>query len=131
MNKTLLTLGATTLIAAFSGSAAHAQAWPSKPIHIVVPYTPGGSSDIIARAISQPLSEALKTTVIVENRPGANGNTGTDSVAKARADGYTLLLCDVQGAEVYTMSPTEFAPFFETERKRWAGVVAKGNLKLD
>ena len=64
-----------------------AQAWPGKTIRIVVPYTPGGSSDIIARAIAQPLSEALKQTVIVENKPGANGNTGTDPVAKAPADG--------------------------------------------
>lgn len=80
------------MLAAVAGSA-QAQAWPSKPIRIVVPYPPGGSSDIIARAISQPLSEALKQPVIVENKPGANGNTGTDFVAKS-TDGHTLLLCD-------------------------------------
>jgi len=69
-------------------------AWPSKTLHIIVPYPPGGSSDIIARAISQPLSEALKQTVIVENRAGANGNLGADLVAKSAPDGYTMLLCD-------------------------------------
>ena len=69
-------------------------AWPSKPIRIVVPYPPGGSSDIIARAISVPLADALKQTVIIDNKPGANGNTGTDFVAKS-TDGHTLLLCDV------------------------------------
>jgi tripartite-type tricarboxylate transporter receptor subunit TctC len=83
--------GALCLAAA---GIANAQAWPDKPIRIVVPYPPGGSSDIIARAISQPLSEALKQTVIVENKAGANGNTGTDFVAKS-TDGHTLLLCDV------------------------------------
>ena len=82
--------------------AAQAQAWPSKPLRIIVPYPPGGSSDIIARAISQPLSQALGQTVIVENRAGANGNTGADTVAKS-TDGHTLLLCDV-GALAITPS---------------------------
>ena len=95
-------LGAGLALAAAS-AIAQAQAWPAKPIRIIVPYTPGGSSDIIARAISQPLSEALGQTVIVENRPGANGNMGTDAVAKSPADGLTLLLCDV-GALAITPS---------------------------
>ena len=68
--------------------------WPNKTLRIIVPYPPGGSSDIIARAVSQPLSEALKQSVIVENRAGANGNLGAEIVAKAPADGYTILLCD-------------------------------------
>ncbi len=90
--------------------AASAQAWPGKTIRIIVPYTPGGSSDIIARAISQPLADALKQSVIVENKPGANGNTGTDFVAKSPADGYTLLLCDV-GALAITPSVYSKLPF--------------------
>ena len=92
-----------------ASAAASAQAWPNKPIRIVVPYPPGGSSDIIARAISQPLSEALKQTVVVENKPGANGNTGTDAVAKSN-DGHTLLLCDV-GALAITPSVYKQLPF--------------------
>jgi tripartite-type tricarboxylate transporter receptor subunit TctC len=112
MNKrqNLIAAAATLLATALAGPAAHAQAWPSKPIRIVVPYTPGGSSDIIARAISGPLAEALKTTVVVENKPGANGNTGTDLVAKSPADGYTILLCDV-GALAITPSVYTKLPF--------------------
>jgi len=86
---------ASTIALGLAPASAQAQAWPSKPIRLIVPYPPGGSSDIIARAISQPLSEALKQTVIVENRAGANGNLGADAVAKSAPDGYTLLLCDI------------------------------------
>jgi len=82
--------------AALAGSAVHAASeWPARTIRIVVPYPPGGSSDIIARSISQPLSQALGQAVVVENKPGANGNLGADLVAKSQPDGYTLLLCDV------------------------------------
>jgi tripartite-type tricarboxylate transporter receptor subunit TctC len=86
-----------TLMAAalLAGGLAQAQEWPTRAVRIIVPYTPGGTSDIIARAISQPLSAALGQPVIVENKPGANGNLGADFVSKSAPDGYTLLLCDV------------------------------------
>ena len=101
--------GAATIAALTCIAPVAAQnAWPTQAVRIIVPYPPGGSSDIIARAISQPLSEALKQTVVVENKPGANGNTGTDLVAKAK-DGHTLLLCDVGALaispSVYTKLP--------------------------
>lgn len=92
-NRRLLLATLALTAAAIAQTPAYAQSWPSKTIRIVVPYPPGGTSDIIARAISQPLSEALKQTVIVENKPGANGNTGTDFVTKS-TDGHTLLLAD-------------------------------------
>ena len=109
MRRTALLAALAVAFAAVS-TGALAQAWPGKTIRIVVPYTPGGSSDIIARAIAQPLSEALRQSVIVENKPGANGNTGTDLVAKSPGDGTTLLLCDV-GALAITASVYAKLPF--------------------
>lgn len=85
---------ASSIALGMVSTGVRAQAWPAKPIRIVVPYPPGGSSDIIARAISQPLSDALGQPVIVDNKAGANGNLGADLVAKSQPDGYTLLLCD-------------------------------------
>jgi tripartite-type tricarboxylate transporter receptor subunit TctC len=106
-----LALASAALVAGalFGATPVRAQA-AGKTVRIVVPYTPGGSSDIIARAIAQPLSEALKQTVIVENKPGANGNLGTDFVAKSPGDGLTLLLCDV-GALAITSSVYAKLPF--------------------
>jgi tripartite-type tricarboxylate transporter receptor subunit TctC len=117
--RTVLALAAALLAA---GHAAAADAWPTKPVRIIVPYPPGGSSDIIARAISQPLSEALKQTVIVENKAGANGNTGTDAVAKSN-DGHTLLLCDV-GALAITASVYNKLPFDPSKDLRGVSMLA-------
>ena len=100
---------ASSLALSLATSGVQAQSWPARPIRIIVPYPPGGSSDIIARAISQALSEALKQPVVVENRAGANGNLGADAVAKSAPDGYTLLLCDTGALaispSVYTKLP--------------------------
>ena len=67
-------------------------AWPTKPITFVVPYPPGGPTDLMARLIAQPLSKRLNVPVVVENRAGASGNIGTGQVVKAKPDGYTILL---------------------------------------
>ena len=73
--------------------AATAQdAWPSKPITFVVPYPPGGPTDLMARLIAKPLAERLKVPVVVENKAGASGNIGTGQVVRAKPDGYTILL---------------------------------------
>jgi len=70
-------------------------AWPNKRITLVVPYPAGGSSDIIARSIGQLISQELKQTVVIENKPGANGNLGAEFVSRAQPDGYTWLLADL------------------------------------
>ena len=69
-----------------------AQDWPQKPIKLVVPYTPGGGTDIIGRLVGRSLSQALSVPVVIENRPGSDGSIGSDIVAKAAPDGYTLLI---------------------------------------
>jgi tripartite-type tricarboxylate transporter receptor subunit TctC len=73
-------------------AVACAQAWPSKPVKIVVPFAAGGATDVVARLLAQKLTESWGQTVVVENRAGAGGNIGADVVAKSPADGYTLLM---------------------------------------
>ena len=81
--------GAVACLLAFAG---HAQQYPSKPVRIIVAFSPGGTNDILARLMGQKLTESLGQTMIVDNRAGAGGNIGTDMVAKSAPDGYTLLL---------------------------------------
>jgi tripartite-type tricarboxylate transporter receptor subunit TctC len=81
--------------AAFAFAAAAQAQYPNKPIKFVVPYPPGGTSDILARAVGQKLQDAWGQPIIVENKPGATGNIGADFVAKSPPDGYTLLLADI------------------------------------
>ncbi len=89
MNRIWMLLTAAAL--AFAPQA-HAQQWPSKPIHVIVPFAPGGSTDVAARLIGQHLSKAFGQQVVIENRTGANGNIGTEAAARAAPDGYTLLV---------------------------------------
>ncbi len=91
-----------TLLAAFSSGAAWAQAYPSRAIHVVVPYTAGGSSDFTARTVAERLGPLLGTQVVVENKPGGNTIIGTESVTKSPGDGYTLLLA---GLTTYSAQP--------------------------
>src|SRR5205085_56054 len=75
----------------YSGSANAQEPYPNKPIKLIVPFTPGTGIDILARTLGQKIGEDWKASVVVDNRPGASGNIGTEAVAKAAPDGYTLL----------------------------------------
>jgi tripartite-type tricarboxylate transporter receptor subunit TctC len=94
--RDVLLLAWALMCAGAHGFASAQPAYPSKPIRLVVPLAPGGPSDHMARALTQKLTEGIRQTIIVDNRPGASGVIGTEIVAKSPADGYTLLL--VQGA---------------------------------
>jgi tripartite-type tricarboxylate transporter receptor subunit TctC len=99
LRVTPLILLAGALVAA---PAAHAAGYPEKSVRIVVPYAPGGASDILARVLAQKLSESLGQQMVVDNKPGAGGTIGADIVAKSAPDGYTVLLADVA---VQTIAP--------------------------
>ena len=85
-------------VSALASSGAGAQNF-ERPVRLIVPFAPGGTSDILARLIGPKLSAAIGQSVVVENKPGAAGNLGADAVAKAQPDGHTLLLIGGYGAE--------------------------------
>jgi tripartite-type tricarboxylate transporter receptor subunit TctC len=90
--RTVLAMLATTALVAATPGGASAQDFPTKPITIVVPFSAGGTTDILARIVGQGLQGELKQSTVVDNRAGAGGNIGTQAVARAQADGYTLLM---------------------------------------
>src|ERR671937_3103671 len=91
--RRMRTLFATVLLCA--AALAHAQPYPAKPIHLIVPFPPGGGNDTVARAIAQQLTPDLGQPVVIDNRPGAGGAVGAELAAKAPPDGYTLFLAGV------------------------------------
>src|SRR3954469_6513090 len=104
-------LVATAFVAAFAAiSPLRAQDYPSRLVHLVVPQAAGGGTDTFARAIGQKLSERWGQTVVIENKAGAGGVVGTDSVAKAAPDGYTLLVT-YEGSQAINQSLYEKLPF--------------------
>jgi tripartite-type tricarboxylate transporter receptor subunit TctC len=96
---------------ALSGGSAMAQAWPNKPISLIVPFPAGGTTDVLARALAEKLTQSLGQTVIVESKPGAGATLGADYVAKSKPDGYTLLVGAVHhtiASSVYKKLPYDF-----------------------
>src|SRR5438128_2066107 len=100
--RAALTAAAGLLACVPCAASAQAGNWPNRPIRLVIPYPPGGLADSFARALAEGLSERLKQSVIVDNRPGGSLIIGTDAVAKAPPDGYTLLLGSVSGLAINT-----------------------------
>src|SRR5512142_1260308 len=107
MMPTLRCLVTTALFAI--ATCASAQNYPTKPIRLVVPFPPGGTTDILAREVGERLGVALGQPVVIDNRPGAGGNIGAELVAKSAPDGYTLLMATVGthaiNASLYSKMP--------------------------
>ncbi len=123
--KNFLIVVATGML--MSAGAAHAQPYPSKSIRYVVPYAPGGSTDIVARVLALKLSEALGQQVVVDNRPGAGGSIGADIVAKSPPDGYTMVTA-VTGIMAINQFLYKKLPF--DPEKDFAPVTQVGSLPL-
>ena len=121
--RLLIALAATTL----SATGAFAQAWPAKPIRIVVPFPPGGGTDIIARETSQKVATATGWTFVIDNKPGAGGNLGVDAVAKAPADGYTLVLGQTSNLAI---NPTLYSKLPYNPQKDLAPIVVLAEAPL-
>ena len=92
VRRRLITSFSGALLLACSAGALAQEAWPSRPVRMVVPFAPGGSTDVVARMVGQRLSTLWGQPVVIENRAGAGGNVGADAVAKAPGDGYSLLM---------------------------------------
>ncbi|MCW5736591.1 MAG: tripartite tricarboxylate transporter substrate binding protein [Enhydrobacter sp.] len=111
MPRVLVHLAVAMVLVVAGAAGAVGQTWPTKPIRVIVSYAPGGVTDVVARLVAQPLSEALGQSVVVENKPGANGMIGSEIVAGSAPDGYTLLMY-VDGNTVLPsiMKKMPFAP---------------------
>ena len=122
IRKAVVALAAVAL----SGSAL-AQAWPSKPIRVIVPFPAGGGTDIIARDVTQKVAAATGWVFVIDNRPGAGGNLGVDAVAKAPADGYTIVLGQTSNLAI---NPTLYASLPYNPQKDLAPIVLTASAPL-
>src|SRR6266705_2332150 len=132
---------AALLLAALIATAAHAQPastgsgqpYPSRPVRLIVPFPPGGSTDILSRALAQKLAEGLSQAVVIDNRPGAGGSIGSEAAAKAAPDGYTLLMGQLRPLAVTGLTRLPSLPQIPTldesgvkgfDASGWYGILA-------
>ena len=121
-----LCLGLMALLALPAATLAQSAApYPSKPIRLIVPYAPGGATDIIGRAAAQELTRLMGQSVTVENRPGAGGNVGAEAVARSAADGYTLL---VSPSSLHGITPFLFSKLSYDPNKDLAPIIVLGSF---
>jgi tripartite-type tricarboxylate transporter receptor subunit TctC len=150
-----MTLTAVALAAAALGMTAHgAERYPNRPVRFIVPYPPGGGSDITGRAIGERLSASTGQTFVIDSRPGATGLIGTEIAARSPGDGYTIILADAPhtiNAVVYKRrrydamkerfaqlafdaapgTPEQFVELLKSEDTRWRAVAKEVTVSLD
>jgi len=122
--KTLVSLGLAVSLASFVLTTS-AQEWPSKPVRLIVPMPPAGTTDNMGRLVAQKMSELTGQVVVVENKAGANGNIGSDFVSKSAPDGYTLLVSGV-GSQGINATLYRSMPYDIVEGLTHIGMIAKG-----
>lgn len=122
---TFLSIATASLLAALLPGAAHAQGYPNKPIRLIVPYAPGGATDIIGRAAAAELTKTMGQQVIIENRPGAGGNLGAEQVARSAPDGYTLL---VSPSSLHGITPFLYTKLPYDPNKDLAPIIVLGSF---
>jgi len=126
-SRRLSRLSLCAIAAVVSATSAFAQAWPAKPIRVVVPFPPGGGTDIIARETSQKVAAATGWTFVIDNKPGAGGNLGVDAVAKSPADGYTIVIGQTSNLAI---NPTLYPRLPYDPQKDLAPIVLLANAPL-
>ncbi len=114
------------VLSLFAVNTAQAQAWPSKPVRLVVPYVPGGATDLVSRTIAERLTAVLGQQVVVDNRPGATGTIAFDGVAKSSPDGYTL----ITAADSLTLLPSMFKTITFDPRTSFAPIALMSTQPL-
>ncbi len=128
MNKRFLLKAMAPMLLALAAVGASAQAWPSKSVRVVIPFPPGGTLDTVGRLLAQKLQEQTGQSFVVDNRPGGNGTIGADNVAKAPADGYTLLF----NASTFVTAPMTMksVPYSVVNNFTPVALVAKAPLSV-